>query len=338
VTNEELEKYIREALRQLAYHDPAIRPPDISYILPAAGKQRIAGRWEGCARHTIGKGTLLAHPIEREQSIVIEHDTSAIIALHVTFERSGDAQFSGDGELDIDLSQLDIEDVNSVYVDIQGERLHDGRYVFEAQDIEDASCRMLVTATLSEDGQSLSGTYQAVGLLTKEAVTGEFYLKKARGLREDCEVITVEPMHKIVDLIRGASDSILVTHFATEIPPEDYIEAMLERLRDDIRITRIVAKHPCVPKEVYSWLNRFRRADATMLPYYREYQYLGIPLPFDIMVIDDEVAVQGFDNYPEASTYNLVICHNDTHIARHFRATIEALKSNQCQLTQHFYE
>jgi hypothetical protein len=127
---------------------------------------------------------------------VIEHDTSAIIALHVTFERSGDAQFSGDGELDIDLSQLDIEDVNSVYVDIQGERLHDGRYVFEAQDIEDASCRMLVTATLSEDGQSLSGTYQAVGLLTKEAVTGEFYLKKVRGLREDCEVITVEPMHK----------------------------------------------------------------------------------------------------------------------------------------------
>jgi len=41
---------------------------------------------------------------------------------------------------------------------------------------------------------------------------------------------------------------------------------------------------------------------------------------------------------PEASTYSLVICHNDSHIARSFRATIEALKSNQYQLTQHFYD
>jgi len=274
----------------------------------------------------------------KSQNIVVDHDTSAEIALRVTFERSGNAQFSGDAELDIDLSQLDIEVVKSVYVDIQGERLHDGRHVFEAQDIEDVSCRMHLTATLSEDGQALSGTYQAIGLLSQEAVTGEFSLKRLRGLREGYEKITVDPMRKIVDLIRGARDSILATHFTTEIPPEDYIEAMLERLRDDIRITRIVAKLPGVPKKVYSWLNRFRRADATTLPYYREFQYSGVPLPFDIMVIDDEVAVQGFANYPEASTYSLVICHDDSHIARSFRATIEAFKSNQYPLTQHIYD
>jgi hypothetical protein len=338
VTNEELEIYIREALRQLAYQDPAVRPQDISYILPATGAQRIAGRWEGYARHTIPKGTLLAHPEEREGNIIVDHDTSGVIALRVTFERSGNAQFSGDAELDIDLSQLDIEVVKSVYVDIQGERLHDGRYVFEAQDIEDASSRMHVTATLSEDGQTLSGTYQAIGLLTKEAVTGEFSLKRLRGLREGYEVITVDPMRKIVELIRGATEFILVTHFTTEIPPEDYIDAMLERLRDDIRISRIVAKLPGVPKEVYSWLNRFRRGDATTLPYYREFQYSGVPLPFDIMVIDDEVAVQGFANYPEASTYSLVICHNDSRIARSFRATIEAFKSTHDQLTHHYYD
>ena len=68
MTNEELEKYIKEALRQLAYQDPASRHPDISYISPATGAQRIAGRWEGCARHIIRKGTLLAHPEDREQN------------------------------------------------------------------------------------------------------------------------------------------------------------------------------------------------------------------------------------------------------------------------------
>jgi hypothetical protein len=47
---------------------------------------------------------------------------------------------------------------------------------------------------------------------------------------------------------------------------------------------------------------------------------------------------QGFANYPEASTYSLVICHDDTHIARYFRATIEALRSNQHQLAQHLYD
>jgi hypothetical protein len=151
-------------------------------------------------------------------------------------------------------------------------------------------------------------------------------------------VIREEPMRKIVDLIKGATEFILATHFTTEIPPEEYIVAMLERLRDDIPITRIVARLPGVPKEVYSWLNRFRMADATTRPYYREKQYVGIPLPFDIMVIDDKVAVQGFADYPEARAYSSIICHNDSYIARSFRATIEALKSNQNQLTQHFYD
>ena len=105
-----------------------------------------------------------------------------------------------------------------------------------------------------------------------------------------------------------------------------------------VRLLREPPVHPSVPKEVYSWLNRFRRADATTLPYYKEFGYAGIPLPFDIMVIDDKVAVQGFADYPEARAYSSIICHNDAHIARSFRATILAMKSNQYPLTQHIYD
>jgi hypothetical protein len=70
-------------------------------------------------------------------------------------------------------------------------------------------------------------------------------------------------MRRIVDLIRGASDFILATHFTSEIPPDDYILAMLERLHEEVPITRIVALLPDAPKEAYSWLNRFRNPDLT---------------------------------------------------------------------------
>ena len=338
MADRELEIYIREALRQLAYQASPALLGETSCVLPASRSQQIAGRWEGCAKHTIREGTLLSLPGEQEQGIVVDHATSAIAAMRVTFEGSGDDQFSGDGELDIDLSSLNIAYVKSVYADIEGEALKDGCYAFEVQNIEDAGNRMYFTATLSEDGQALTGTYQAVGLMTKEAVAGEFYLKKVREITEGYEVITFEPMRKIVDLIRGASHSILATHFTTEIPPEEYISAMLKRLRDEVRITRIVAPLPDVRKEVYSWLNRFRTPEGTTLHYYKEYKFLGTPLPFDIMVIDDEVAVQGFATYPDASMYSYVICHYDARIARSFRETIEALQSNQHQLTQHFYD
>jgi hypothetical protein len=336
VTDRELDIYIKEALKQLAYEALPALPGEPPRVVPDSRAQQIAGRWEGSAVHPIREGTLLSLPGEQEQGIVVEHVISARTALRITFESSEDEQFSGDGELDIDLSQLDITYVKSVYTDITGEALQDGCFAFEAQNIEDAGSRMYFKATLSDDGQTLTGTYQAVGLLTNEAVTGEFYMQKVQKVTEGCEVITVDPIRKIVDLIWGATKSILVTHFTPEIPPKEYIEAMLERLRDDVTITRIVAFLPGVPKEVYSWLNNFRKEGA-LLPYYKESQYIGTPLPFDIMVIDDKVAVQGFADYPEARAYSSIICHYDSHIARRFRETIEAMKSNQYELTQHSY-
>jgi len=339
VTDRELELYIREALKQLAYEALPALPGEPSRVLHDSRAQQIAGRWEGSATHPIREGTLLSLPGEEEQSIVVEHVISARTALRITFESSVDEQFSGDGELDIDLSQLDITYVKSVYADITGEALQDGCFAFEAQNIEDAGNRMYFMATLSDDGQMLTGTYRAVGLLTNEAVTGEFYLQKVRKVTDGYEVITVEPVRKIVDLVWGATKSILTTHFTPEIPPEEYILAMLERLRDDVTITRIVAFLPGVPKEVYSWLNRFRTEEGALLPYYKESKYLGTPLPFDIMVIDDKVAVQGFASYPDARKYSSIICHYDRRIARNFRETIEALEwSNQHQLTQHIYD
>jgi len=339
VTDREFEIYIREALKQLAYEALPARLGETSGVVSSSRAQQIAGRWEGYARHTIGEGTLLSLPGEQEQGIVVEDVISARTALRVTFERSEDEQFSGDCELDIDLSSLNIAYVKSMYVDITGEALRDGRFAFEAQDTEDAGNRIHFTATLSDDGQMLRGKFQAVGLMTNEAVTGEFYLQRARMSTEGYEVITDEPMRKVVDLIWGARESILVTHFTTEIPSEEYISAMLERLRDEVTITRVVTFLPGVPKEVYSWLNRFRTDEGTtMHHHYTEREYKGAPLPFDIMVIDDEVAVQGFATYPYARRYSFVICHYDRRIARSFRETIEALESNQHQLTRHIYD
>jgi hypothetical protein len=338
VKNSVLDLYIREALKQLAFEALPALPGESSRVVPDSRTRQIAGPWEGSAIHPTREGTLLSLPGEEEHGIVVERVISARTALRITIESSKDEQFSGDGELDVDLSQLDITYVKSVYVDISGEALQDGTFAFEAQNIEDAGNRMYFKATLSDDGQTLTGTYQAVGLLTNDAVTGEFYMQKVRKVTERCEVITVDPIRKIVDLIWGATKSILVTHFTPEIPPKEYNLAMLERLRDDVTITRIVAFLPGVPKEVYSWLNNFRK-EGTLLPYYKEFEYIGTPLPFDIMVIDDEVAVQGFASYPDARKYSSIICHYDRRVARNFRESIEALKwSNQRQLTQHVYD
>ena len=105
---------------------------------------------------------------------------------------------------------------------------------------------------------------------------------------------------------------------------------MLEKLRNKVTITRIVAFLPDAPAEVYSWLNRFRtRRVGTPRRYYTEYQFSGIPLPSNLMVIDDEVAVQYFATSPDSGAFGFALCHYDSHVARRFREYIEALIAKQ---------
>jgi hypothetical protein len=345
VAHEELDQFIRKALKLQAYQTTPARPEDAARLLHATQAQQITGRWEGYGRQKLLRGMLLTLPAELGKRIAVPHDMTAKITMRLTMESSSDYHISGEGELDFNLRLLGEEFTNSVYVDIVGDVLEDGRLAFETQNIEDNSNWLHLSGTLSEDGRVLSGTYQAVGLMTQESVTGEFFLEKARELREDYEMITFEIRRRVIDLIRQARRSVLVTHFTTEIPPEDYVSIMLEKLHDEVTITRIVAFLPGAPKEVYSWLNRFRKRDGTTRRYYKEYQFPGTPLHSDIMVIDDEVAMQYFATYPDVNSYSFAICHYDPRVARRFREYFEALIPNQTppttgmrKLTRVFYE
>jgi hypothetical protein len=92
-----------------------------------------------------------------------------------------------------------------------------------------------------------------------------------------------------------------------------------------LAIERIVARLPGAPEEVYSWLNRFRNPDGTPLHHYTEFKFSGTPLPADIMVVDDEVALQYFATYPDPGKFSFAICHYDPRVARRFREYLDAL-------------
>jgi hypothetical protein len=327
--NKEVDRLIKKALRQTAYHALPAQPGEAARILRTAQAQQFTGDWEGYGRLTLPKGTRVTLPDDRETSMEVPHDLIAVTTLHLTLESSGNSHITGDGELKFDLCSLGKEVVKSVYVNIAGDILEDARILFEGQSIEDTSHRVDFSGILSGDSKTLSGTYHAMRLITETGVSGDFSLEKVLAFPGDYEVITFEPMQRIIDLLRHARSSILVTHFTTDIPPDEYVSVMLERLRHDVAITRVVAFLPGASKEVYSWLKSFRKKDSTTRRHYSEYQISGTPLPLDITVIDDEIAVQRFATYPDASAYSFVICHYDARVARRLREYIEAFIPNQ---------
>ena len=98
--------------------------------------------------------------------------------------------------------------------------------------------------------------------------------------------------------LREATRSIYVTHFRPETYPNDYIALQLEKIRAGLRFERLVFEHSQYPA-AYQWLERFFDADHKPLRGYRQYKLewdsptklndpLGLPLPFDFMIIDEQ--------------------------------------------------
>ena len=319
-----------ERERQQTYHPSTDQQEDAEGLLPPTPEEQITGRWEGYAWQTLLKGTHLTLPEEIGGSeIEVARDMITFTAMRLTLQSSDDSQLSGNGQLDFDLHRLYIDFVKTVHVTITGARLEDGSYTFETQNIKDTSNQIHFSqGTLSKDGQVLMGKFYAMGFMTKRHVEGDFQLVKVREVPGDYEVIILETWRKIIDLLKKARHSILVTHFTTEIPPEDYISVMLQKLHK-VAITRIVAFLPDAPAEVYSWLKHFRKRDGTVQHNYQEYEFPGTPLPSNLMVIDDEVAVQYFATSPDSSTFGFAICHYDSRIAQRFREYMEALIPNE---------
>jgi hypothetical protein len=319
VTNDELEQQIIRALRQGTYRADA-RPEDAT---GKAKRQRIAGRWEGYARQKLNKGTLLK-PLPKISESMVPHDTSILITVRLTMDITGDHLLSGNGELEFHYRPLGVDFDQTVYVDIDGSLLEGNRFAVELQNIEDNSHLAHFSGTISDDGLTLTGKYQAFGIATKKAVSGDVFLEKIPDVPESCEIISAQRKPEVLlDIIRQARRSILATHFTTEIPPGSYISLMLEKLRNEVKVSLIAAFHPDAPKEVHGWRRSFR--DVSLRPFYQEYLFPGTPLPSDIVVVDDEIALQCFAAYADASDGSFVICHHDRRIARRFREYLEAL-------------
>ena len=133
----------------------------------------------------------------------------------------------------------------------------------------------------------------------------------------------------LLDIIRRARRSILITHFTAETPAEAYLSLLLEKLRDEVTITLIVARPPDAPAEMHGWLRRFR--DSSLRPYYQEYLFPGLPLPSDVLVADEEIALQHFTAQTGSPDGSFAMCHYDRRIARRFREYFEALKGVPAQ-------
>ena len=89
-----------------------------------------------------------------------------------------------------------------------------------------------------------------------------------------------------ISLIQSAEESILVTHFTSDLPSRAYTAAMLARLEHGVPITRIVSAKVMRDPNVQPWLAEFKKH-----PRYRESVFAAQHIPFEFTVIDEKLVL-----------------------------------------------
>jgi hypothetical protein len=323
MTTDDRDQHIIRALHQQTYRAEA-RPEAAARLLDVARASQVAGRWEGQAWQKIYQGTVLK--VSEDIEVPVPSDGAFFITVRMRFDIAEDHLITGEGELVFDFQPLGKDLTRTVYMDVDGAVLKDSRIAVELRNIMDDSRVAHISGTISTDGLTFAGTYQAFGMYTRMAVAGDFLLEKISEVPESCEMITgPQKPEALLDLIRQARRSILTTHFTPEIPTDAYISHMLEKLRNGVTITRIVAFQPDASRDVYRWLRYFRHPDGSALPHYQEYQFPGMPLPLDIIVVDDEIALQYFTAPAGARESSFAVCHYDSRVVRRLREYLTSL-------------
>lgn len=330
ITNDPFDQILKQLLERHEEPAPSTSIEDAQQILQEAKRHQLLGRWEGGGQYKFARGTCLMLPSELERVIPVMRQTTINISMRLTLESAGASQLEGDGELGFDFRPLGEDFVKSVYtvsVDITGEALEAGKITLQLRDIEHTNHLITIKGNFGEDGLTLIGTYKDKGLFTEKPIKGVFELEQVRELPDEYEVITSAGRdNKVIALLNQASRSILVTHFTTEPPSDEYVSVMLQKLAKGVPIERIVAFLPDAPPKAYDWLRDFCAEDGSFKPQYTEYEFLGMPIPLDILVVDDEVALQGFATTSDPGTISFAICYYDRRVARHFRDYFKALK------------
>ena len=182
------ERHIGRAL-ELGTYRAEFRPEDAARLLDRARDQQIAGRWEGYARQRAARGTHI-QPSPEAPPFSLARDVTVRITVRMTLEMVGDRLITGDGELVFHYQALGLALDVAVYMDIDGSLLEDGRVAIELRNIEDSSHLVHFSAVIGADGATLRGSYQAFGVATRRAVTGEVLLEKLPEDPSSCEVVT----------------------------------------------------------------------------------------------------------------------------------------------------
>lgn len=282
--------YMDQASQKSTFH-MEVSPNLASDIIQQAATQQYVGQWEGYAKQVIKKDQLsdnLLPMVEGSESGSI--DFRFLVRFNLDVTKS--VYVAGYSEVVLDFRPYNINIINNVYIDIDGKLFDNNKIIARWQNIEDNNHYGQVEGSFNEDGRTIIGGFQAMtGVQTRIPVDGNLFLEKIPQEPLPCESISPQRGLEALNIIWQAKHTILATHFSPIPPYDEYISLLLQKMKDEVSVIRIV-QDSC--DESLNWLYRFRNNNGCFLPFYNEYKLNGIPFPSDIIVVDDEVALQVF--------------------------------------------
>ena len=142
-------------------------------------------------------------------------------------------------------------------------------------------------------------------------------------------------VEKASELIKKAKTSVLVTHFAKESLDDDYIEGLLELLKQGVKVTRIVYFHKD-QRDNYTWLKRFR-TNGSLLPGYRELVYKEAPTPLDLVIVDKSTVLIAIPMLPDVNEFIDAVeinARDENHLVKFSRRVFRLLEQNTVRIEE----
>lgn len=127
-------------------------------------------------------------------------------------------------------------------------------------------------------------------------------------------------MHDII----SAKQSILFTHFTGDMPSDAYVALLLDKLKKNVLITRILPKSIDLADPKNKWLLKF---DEYREKGYTEYFLDANIMPLDIAIYDEKTVKLFLPLNSDSSLFNQSVTFSDEKVAKMLRASIERLKT-----------
>ncbi len=136
------------------------------------------------------------------------------------------------------------------------------------------------------------------------------------------EVCTDRGGASCLEDIRNADRSLLLTHFSSEVPDPVYLRAIQEKIDNGLHVNRLVSDSANINTTDYSWLKSIDRKTN-----YVQHK-CSRPLPFNIIIIDNNIIWLFFPTEPSASHFNNAISIRSEVLSSHLKVVYDKLLSH----------